>query len=416
MALTIVSAIIVLGVLIIFHEFGHFLFAKRAGIRVEEFSIGFGPKLIQIRKGETLYKLCLIPLGGYVKLAGAEPKEITGAPYEFASKSAKLKIGTVLSGPVFNYVLSVLVFSGVALIFGIPTIPTRIVQSSSNPQLCPGDEIIRVDGEQVKVWDDIIEKLLASDSIKCVVKRDTELIEVMLDKNSVLTPLVPAIIGKVAAGGPAWKAGLREGDLVIKVNAEKVPDWDSLVRIIQRSPGKELVISWVRAGNYMEGKAVPEKAEALINGKLQEIGMLQVQMLTSRRPIGFFAAFKEGFIRTTGIIVLTGSFFKKLLTREISTKSLGGPLSIVKFAGESARWGLENLIVLIGFLSIQLFIFNLIPFPPLDGGVILLILIEKIKKSPISQQTIKWVQNIGFALLILFIVYVTINDIARLIK
>lgn len=415
MLLTVVSAIIVLGVLIIFHEFGHFLFAKRAGIRVEEFSIGFGPKLIRIKRGETLYKLCLIPLGGYVKLAGTEPKEVTGASYEFASKPPLIKTGTVVSGPIFNYVLALLVFSGVTLIFGIPTIPTRIVKSSSNPQLRFGDEIILVDGEQVKSWDDIVKKLILNDSGKCTVKRDKELIEVMVDKNSALTPFVPAIIGKVVKGGPAWKAGLREGDLVIKVNECAIPDWDSLVGIIQRNPGKELVIGWMRAGNYMEGKTITDKEEAFIDGKIQEVGMLKVQMSTTRRPIGI-GAFKEGFLRTTGTIALTFTFLKKLLTREISGHTLGGPVSIIKFAGESARWGVENLIVLIGFLSIQLFIFNLIPFPPLDGGVILLIMIEKIKKSPLSQQTIKLVQNIGFALLILFIVYITVNDIARILK
>lgn len=415
MVLMVISAIIVFGILIIFHEFGHFLFAKRAGIRVEEFSIGFGPKIIQIKKGETIYKLSLILFGGYVKLSGMEPKEVTGESYEFMSKSTFVKTGTVLAGPIFNYVLALIIFTCVALIFGIPTLPTKIVKSSSSTQFQAGDEIVAIDDKKVEVWDDIIDKLLIKDSIKCVVKRENELIEVVLDRNSNLTPLIPAVIGKVVKGGPAWKAGLRSGDLIVKVNEKNIPDWDSLVSIIRCNPGNELQIGWLRKDNYMEGKAVPIKEEALIDGKIQEIGMLKVQMCIAHRSIGA-AAFKEGIMRTTGTTLLTFTFLKKLLTRKISPRTLGGPVAIVKFAGESARWGIQSLLLLIGFLSIQLFIFNLLPFPPLDGGIILLILIEKFKKSPISQQTIKWVQNIGFTLLILFIMYITMNDIARLIK
>lgn len=414
---TIISAIIVLGVLIIFHEFGHFLFAKLTGIRVEEFSVGFGPKIIQIKKGETIYKLCLVPLGGYVKLAGMESKEILGEPYEFASKSTTVKIGTVIAGPIFNYVLALLLFIWVTLVFGVPSIPTRIVKSANNPQLQPRDEIILVNGEEVETWDDIIEKLSATDSAKCVIKRNgiESLVILSEAKTLALEPLIPPIMGKVVKNGPAWKAGIREGDSIIKVNNDTIQDWDSFVSIIHKNPGKELLIGWFRNGNYIEGKAVPDKEEALIDGEVQEIGMLKVQMQTGRKQIGIKAV-KEGFIRTTGIVVLTFSFFEKLLTRKISHKTLGGPVAIIKFAAESAKWGIESLIIFIGLLSIQLFIFNLIPFPPLDGGQVLLIIIEKIKKSPISQRTIRLVQSIGFAILIMLIFYITINDIARILK
>ncbi|MBI4722749.1 MAG: RIP metalloprotease RseP [Candidatus Stahlbacteria bacterium] len=420
MWLTFVSAAVVLGVLIIIHEFGHFIFAKCAGIRVEEFSMGFGPKLLQIKKGDTAYKLCLIPLGGYVKLAGADPGEVKGEPYEFAAKSIMIKIGTYLTGPIFNYLLALVVFIALPLVYGIPSLGTRIIKSASNTCLQYGDEIVSINGKEVKVWGDIInnlsaDSLSATDSVNCIVRRTGELQEVKLSKADTLEPFIPAVLGKVVTGGPAYKAGLRELDSVIQVNDAIIPDWDSLVSIVQHHPRQELLIGWIRAGKFMDAKVVPVAEQGIINDTIIEIGMIKVGMRTAKQSIGI-AAVKDGALRTTSIIALTGSFFKKLLARKISTKALGGPVAIVRVAGEQARWGLENLIMLIGFLSIQLFIFNLIPFPPLDGGQVLLIIIEKIKKSPISERTLRLVQNIGFAILILFAFYITFNDIAQIVK
>jgi regulator of sigma E protease len=415
MLLTIVSALVLLGVLIIFHEFGHFLFAKKAGIRVDEFSIGFGPKIIQKKKGETMYKVCLIPLGGYVKLAGMDPGEVSGKPDEFASKSAIAKTGTVLAGPVFSCLLSLLLFIGMYLFFGIPTIPTTVVKSASSDLLASGDEIVSVSGEKVETWANMIEGLLSVDSAKCVVRRNDQLLEITLSGDVELDPLVPAVMGTVVKGGPGWKAGLRKGDMIVSVNEEDIQDWDTLVTVIQGSPGEELLVGWLRDGSYMEAVAVPQREQGLVDGKVQDIGMLKIASVTVKKPVGVGTAINQGFLQTVGVVSLTFSFFKKLIVREVSPKNLGGAISIVKFAGESARWGLERYISFMAFLSIQLFIFNLIPIPPLDGGHILLIIIEKIKRSPISEKTMKLVQNIGVALFILLMVCITFNDIVRLI-
>jgi regulator of sigma E protease len=415
MLLTIVSALVLLGILIIFHEFGHFLFAKKAGIRVDEFSIGFGPKIIQKKKGETTYKVCLIPLGGYVKLAGMDPGEVSGSPDEFASKSAIAKTGTVLAGPIFSCLLSLLLFIGMYLFFGIQTIPTTVVKSASSGLLQTGDEIVSVSGEEVKTWNDMAERLFSVDSAKCVVRRDDQLLDITLSGEVELVPLVPSIMGRVVKGGPGWKAGLRKGDMIVSVNKGAIQDWDTLVSIIQGSPGKELLIGWLRDGNHMEAVAVPQREQGLVDGKVQDIGMLKVGSVTVKKSVGVGTAISQGFLQTVAVIKLTFSFFKKLIVREVSPRNLGGAISIVKFAGESARWGLERYISFMAFLSIQLFIFNLIPIPPLDGGHILLIIIEKIKGSPISEKTMKLVQNIGVALFILLMVCITFNDILRLI-
>ncbi len=431
MLLTIISAVIALSVLIIFHEFGHFIVAKRSGILVEEFSLGLGPKIIGIKKGDTTYRLSLIPLGGYVKLAGMEPKEVKGEPYEFAGKRPLIKIAVVLAGPVFNFVLAFFFFTLTTFIFGIPTLPTITVKSAvgthHGASLQPGDQILAINGKEMQCWNDIIKLLYTTDSSQCIIKRDGEKLELTLPKSLEIEPLISPVIGKVAKDGPAYRAGIQEGDLITKVVTEEITDkgtlkdtleikeWNTLVSVIRENPEKELSIGWLHNGNYREAQIVPDKEQALIDDEVKDIGAIKVLMEMGKEPIGI-SAFKIGFLQSVDTFILTLSFFKKLIFRKVSTKTLGGPIAIVKFVGESARWGLESFFTLIAFLSINLLILNIIPFPPLDGGQILLVLIEKIRRKPISERTISLVQNIGFALLMMLIVYISINDITRWIK
>ena len=432
MLLTIISAIIALSVLIIFHEFGHFIVAKRSGIRVEEFSLGLGPKIIGIKKGETTYRLSLIPLGGYVKLAGMDPKEIKGEPYEFTSKRTPIKIAVILAGPVFNFVLAFFLFTIINFIFGIPTLPTTTVKSVGVQNFEPlqsGDQILAINGKEAHTWNDILELLSERDSSQCSIKREGVEQEVILPKSISLElePLIPPIIGKVAKDGPAYRAGIQEGDLITKITTKEIEGedtlvsiieikgWDSLVSVIHRNPKKEVSVEWLHNGNHREAKIIPDKEQVLIDDKVIDVGMIKVLMKIERKPMGI-RAFKLGFLQSIDTFVITLSIFKKLILRKISTKTLGGPLAIVKFAGESARWGLESFLTLMAFLSINLLILNIIPFPPLDGGQVLLILIEKIRRKPISERIITLIQNVGFALLMVLILYITINDITRWIK
>ncbi len=432
MLLTIISAIVALSVLIIFHEFGHFIVAKRSGIRVEEFSLGLGPKIIGIKKGETTYRLSLIPLGGYVKLAGMDPKEIKGEQDEFASKRTPIKIAVILAGPVFNFVLAFFLFTTINFIFGIPTLPTTTVKSVGVQNFEPlqsGDQILAINGKEAHTWNDILELLSERDSSQCSIKREGVEQEVILPKSISLElePLIPPIIGRVAKDGPAYRAGIQEGDLITKITTKEIEGkdtlvsiieikgWDSLVSVIHRNPKKEVSVEWLHNGNHREAKIIPDKEQALIDDKVIDVGMIKVLMKIERKPMGI-RAFKLGFLQSIDTFVITLSIFKKLILRKISTKTLGGPLAIVKFAGESARWGLESFLTLMAFLSINLLILNIIPFPPLDGGQVLLILIEKIRRKPISERIITLIQNVGFALLMVLILYITINDITRWIK
>lgn len=419
MLLTILSAIIALSVLIIFHELGHFWVAKRAGIRVDEFSIGLGPKVIGIKRGDTTYRLSLIPFGGYVKLAGMVSEETEGKPDEFNSKPARVRVGVIVFGPVFNLLLAFIFFTLTPLIFGIQELPTRIIKSAGEQtQIRTGDEILSVDGVPVETWDDIAEGLYGKENVRCLIKRDEGEFEAILyrgDEGFGITPLVPAVIGKVQRGSPAWKAGLRGGDRLTRINDIEISDWDTLVAIIQKYPEKEITAGWLRNGNYMEAKLTPKREQRMVDDKIEDIGVIGILIKTKKKSV-VWGAFRVGLFRTTGTVILTFSIFKKLIVREISPKLLGGPVSIVRVVGESAKWGLETFLGFVAFLSIQLFIINLVPFPPLDGGQILLIGIERIRKKPVSERGISLIQNIGFACLIVLMLYVTFNDIIRLFK
>ncbi|HID93794.1 MAG TPA: RIP metalloprotease RseP [bacterium (Candidatus Stahlbacteria)] len=417
MLLTVVAAIIGLSILIIFHELGHFVAAKKAGIKVHEFSLGFGPKIFSIKRGETLYKVCIILFGGYVRLAGMDPHERKGEPYEYGSKPIWKRAGVAFCGPAFNFVLAFVLFSFTILMYGIEVIDTRIVGEVKDiEEIRAGDEIIAIDGEGVKDWNDILNKIRNRDSVTCTVLRAGEVVETSFNPNKGnISPLILPVIGGVEKGGPASKAGLRDGDRILSVNDEPINSWDEFVSIIQANPEKELKLRWRRGDEEFENTCIPKKEQRFVSGEVKEVGVIGVSVKLNTRKVGI-NALRYGGYQTIGTIGTTLSFMAKLVKRQLSPKLIGGPVSIIRFMGESARWGSKQFLSFIAFLSIQLFIINLIPIPPLDGGQLTLLGIEKIRRRAISEKEIVATQTIGFALLMLFFLYVTFNDIMRLIK
>jgi regulator of sigma E protease len=417
MLLTIVAGILGLSVLIIFHELGHFIAAKKAGIKVHEFSIGYGPKIFGIKRGETLYKVSAILFGGYVKLAGMDPGERKGEPWEYGSKPAWKRALSVFCGPAFNFVLAFVLFSLVVLIYGIEVIDTRIVGGVEGiEQIRPGDEIIAIEGEEVKNWDDILNKIGDRDNVSSTVLRGGEAVKISFNPNQgTITPLILPVVGGVEKGGPAFKTGLRKGDRILSVNDEPVNSWDEFVNIVQANPEKEIKIKWERGDSEFENTCTSKKEQRLVDDEVKEVGVIGIAVKLATRKVGI-SALKYGGYQTIGTMTAVFSFLKKLVTRELSTRLVGGPVAIAKFIGESARWGSKQFISFIAFLSVQLFILNLLPIPPLDGGHLALLGIEKIRRRAISEKEIVTTQTIGFALLMLFILYVTFNDIVKLIK
>lgn len=347
MITTLLATIFVLGTLIIFHELGHFLAARKVGVKVERFSVGFGPVILRIKRKETEYTLSLIPLGGYVKLAGESRQEVKGEDYEFYSKPCGIRIFIVIAGPLMSLFLGFLIFF-LTFSFGYP----------------------------------------------------------------VLKPT----IGKVLPDYPAQKAGLKTGDTIIKIQGKKVASWEEIASIIRKSEGSSLSLEVMRGKKIIHLTVTPTKKPSKdIWGKEVETWLIGITPSGSyfirRDPpwIAFYLSLR----RTLDFSVLFVRALGKLITGQISFKELGGPVLIAQMAGEEARQGFLPLILFVAFISINLGVVNLIPLPILDGGYILLLLLEKIRNRPLNKRTEEILQQVGIALLLFLMLMVTFNDITR---
>ncbi len=341
MITTIVVSIISLGLLIFFHELGHFLIAKKIGIRVEKFSLGFGPELIGFTKGETRYLVSLIPFGGYVKMAGENSQARQGMPWEFNMRSVGERMLVVFFGPLFNFILAFLLF---VIVFKIGVVSFNI---------------------------------------------DT------------------TIIGKISEGYPAQTAGLVPGDKIISINGEKVSNWMEVQGNIRKGIEHPLNIRVLRGTREMELKILPrwdkDEMRKIIGISPQE----------SIKKFSILKAIYEGFLQT---VLLTYAILKGLFLIIIGRikPDIAGPIGIVQMLGAQVRYGITSLLYFIGFLSVNLAIINLFPIPIVDGGVILLLFIEKLKGKPVSDKNRQLLEQIGLVLLIILMIFATFKDIVRI--
>jgi regulator of sigma E protease len=351
---TFLATIFVLGILVFVHELGHFLVAKKSGIRVERFSLGFPPKMIGKKIGDTEYCISWIPLGGYVKMAGEEPdrEEIKGEPWEFMSKPPGIRALVVAAGPVMNLILAVLVFWGILFFAGM-----HEIHEESNQ------------------------------------------------------------IGLVSTGGPADKAGIKPGDKIVSINGTAVTSFTQMRDIILKEVEKPVEVKWIRDGKEYSAQITTYKDRMLNEkGENVDVGKIGVGATYTQVKVGFFKSFIESVNTTKFILVESVKFIVGLVTGKASVKLLGGPLFIVQTAGETARSGFVDLLSFLALLSINLSLVNIVPIPVLDGGHLLFLAIEKIKGSPLTIKQRAAAQQIGFAFLILLIIFVTYNDVLRLIR
>lgn len=351
---TIVATIFVLGILIFFHELGHFLVAKRSGIRVERFSLGFPPKMIGKKIGDTEYCLSWIPLGGYVKMAGEDPEaaQLEGKPYEFMSKPVGIRAMVIAAGPIMNLVLAVLIFWGILFFRG-----------------------------KHEIHDDTNQ------------------------------------VGLVAAGEPADKAGIQPGDHIVAVNGVDVNTFWEMAEIIYQHVEEEVEVKWRRDGEEFTARMTTFKDRVLDeNGEIVEVGKIGVGPSYTTIRVGFFRALLDAADTVWFILVESIKFIIGLITGAASAKLLGGPLFIAQTAGQTAKSGFVNLLSFMALLSVNLSLINLLPIPVLDGGHLLFLGIEKIKGTPLSLKQRATMQQIGLAFLILLIIFVTYNDFLRAVR
>lgn len=353
--LTAVSFIFVLGVLIFIHELGHFVVAKKVGIKVHKFSLGFPPNIFSKKVGDTTYCIGLIPLGGYVKMAGEDPSdESTGADHEFSSKTVGQRTLVIFAGPFMNYLLAIFLMIGVLYFGGRP------------------------------VFD--------SDRI---------------------------IVGTVQTDAPADKAGLKEDDVIIAFNGQAVTNFDSLRIRINSKVEEEIAISWLSDGTDTITASITTKQLLLprADGGFDTVGIIGFtqKAIGHERP-SLVGATVEGFVITHVIVRETFKFIKQLVTGQASTKMIGGPLFIAQQSGKEASKGAANLFFFMALLSVNLAILNVMPIPILDGGHLVFLAIEKIKGSPLSIKVRGIAQQVGMVLLFTLIIFVTYNDILRAFK
>jgi regulator of sigma E protease len=448
MLITILAGAFILSIVIIVHEFGHFIVAKKSGIFVKTFSIGFGRKLIKRRFGETVYALSILPFGGYVKFAGeSEDGEAKEAPRGssseeipdseidpnkyFVNKRPLIRSAVVFAGPFMNYVLAIVLYIGMFAIYGLQVIPvTRIGEVTSESAadsvgLRVGDLIISVDGENVGNWGELIDELLENrELVKTLgVKRGEETLEIeyksRLENNMVdlgFYPFVSTKVGKVKRDAPAYRAGMRTGATIMAINDTLTASYYDIERIIHGNPEEPLEIRWSMNNVEHVDTMVPEAKKVLKEGSKTEfkvVGQIGIGPSYDRKRVAIHSAVVMGFNASNNMIIEIVSFLRLLVTGRAGVDALGGPILITQMAGDMARWGFNYLIYFLAFFSINLCIFNLLPILPFDGGHLTLFAYEGITRRRVNRRFREILTQAGFILLILLMVFVVLVDLSR---
>ncbi len=423
--MTLLYFLIVIGILVFVHEFGHFVMAKRAGVRVEKFSLGMGPKLFGFKKGDTEYVLSALPLGGYVKMAGENPdEEPTGAPDEFQSKTVWQRAKIAVTGPLTNIILAFIIMPFVFMVGTYSEGPAKVgyVEADSpaaRAGFMAGDVLEKINGRSISDWTKALTLIAVNPDtdVTVIIDRQGEKKTLTLRPEmatelkigtSGLVPDIPAEIGKLKPGFPAEQAGIMVNDKIIAVDGKTIYHWNQFSALVRDSKGNKLTLTLERNGTRMEKIVVPKE-----DGGRQVIGVEPVMRLVFKK-YGFFESLRLGFDKTIESVDLTFITLKKLVTFDLSIKTLGGPVMIAQMSGQAAAAGLSAFLSLLAMISISLGVLNLLPIPVLDGGLVLFLVIEAIRKKPLSRKTMEVSQSIGAGLLITLIAVVSYNDVMRM--
>jgi regulator of sigma E protease len=426
---SILAFLFVLGVLIFVHELGHFLMARRIGVRVLTFSLGFGPKLLSFKRGDTDYCISAIPLGGYVKMAGENPEDArTGAQDEFLSKSKWQRFQVLIMGPLMNLILAIVVMTGVlyqgAQVAAFQDEPVVIGSFESTSVaaaagLQVGDRIVRVDDVAVPTWDDFSMAILpkAGRTVTLVIERNGQAIEKQVVPASVskfelgelgIRPIMRPQLVTVNHGEPAYEAKLAPGDVVLAVGAERGLSRERIIEHIKANEGKPLTFEVLRNGQTFKTQVTPRITDGIVRIGSQ----ISPTELRDIQP-GLLDAVKMSFERNwewTKLIVTT---LVGLFTRDTSVKQLMGPVAIAQVSGDAAEQGWLPLFSLLAMISLNLGLLNLMPIPVLDGGHIAILALEGLSRRDFSMKVKEKMLLAGFVLLLMLMVTVIYNDLTR---
>jgi len=354
MLFTLLSFVVVVGIIIFVHELGHFLAAKMMGIKVIRFSLGFPPKLYGKQIGETEYCICWVPLGGYVKMAGMldesfeDEDAIKGEPWEFESKNALQKAFVICAGVLMNFILGMVIFSAITGLSGVP--------EAKEP-----------------------------------------------------------LIGEVVVGYPAEQAGVLSGDRVTEVNGTAVDSWDEIVQIIHNLEAEQpLTLHIDREGEEVSATMVARQEKSMIDGEIRLISKVGINPHLTTRPASTREVLISGPASTWALIKMSALTIRMLVTGDASVRDLAGPLFIAQMSGRTARSGTLDFLGFIGFISVNIGFLNILPIPVLDGGHLVYILVEAIFRRKIPFTVKLRIQQVGLALLLLLMVVVFYSDIMRI--
>jgi regulator of sigma E protease len=431
-----VAIVVMLGIMILAHEFGHFVVAKLFRVRVDVFSLGFGPRLWGFRRGPTDYRLSALPLGGYVKMSGDNPSEDrAGAPDEFLSKPRWQRFLIALAGPVMNVLLAIGIVVGLFMVgrpepvyVDRPADVAGVLNDSPAVQagIRPGDRLVRVNGSRVKTWGDALFELMFSVPNKPVpvtLERAGHPESVSVPVSGLAArnefavlgyPAEPVVVGDVHPGMPAAKAGLESGDLILSADGRPVISPLELANVIQRSDGHAVDLLVRRSGKEVHLGVQPFFGDPGDGIKRWAIG-ISFEPVSVRQTAGFGEAVWRSYrfnLKLTAQIAYTvvGLFQGKL-----SLKQLAGPIGIAKQSGEAAQRGARDFLYVMAIISLNLGILNLLPIPILDGGHLLMLTIEGTMRHDLSVAVKERFVQAGLVFLLVIFVIVMYNDVLRLL-
>ena len=443
------SFVVAIGVLVTVHEYGHFWVARRLGVKVLRFSIGFGKPLVMWRCGrdQTEYVIAAIPLGGFVRMLDEREGDVSEVdlPRAFNRQSLLVRTAVVLAGPLFNFIFAVFAY-WLMFVLGVSgarpwigdVVPGSLAELSG---LRSDTEIVAVDGRASPTWEAAIQSIIGTSldgpRIPMTVRAENgRRTDVTLDMGSVvvddltqghffsalgfepLRPKFSPILGEIEPGGPAAMAGLRPGDKVVSANDDAIPDWSEWVKYVRKRPSEALEMRIERGKEIVELTLTPVRIEEgeLVYGRIGAgVAPLQGELDRYYTTVryGMVDSVEKAFARTYDTTALTLRMFWKMVTLEISLENLSGPISIAQYAGYTAKIGPSKFIEFLAIVSISLGILNLLPIPVLDGGHLMYYFIELFKGGPVSEEAQFFGQRLGIAMLFGLMGLAFYNDLTR---